>query len=150
MRAGFHLASINSGSKEQAISYFKSQLGPALNKLDANQGSIDLIDGDNNNAIPISFWPRDREDRENPPGSFIDIFVVDKILDPRVSNSYDVSVMTDMSNISEAPRARINQRDIQPGKMEEAISLYRPNAPNNVSAEPVIRYYCDVVYAYMS
>ena len=85
MRAGFHLASINSGSKEQAISYFKSQLGPALNKPDANQGSIDLIDGHSNNAIAISFWPRDRENRENPPGSFIDISVVDKILGPRVS-----------------------------------------------------------------
>ena len=35
--------------------------------------------------------------------------------------------MTDMSNISEATRARINQRDIQPGNMEEAISLYRTN-----------------------
>ena len=50
---------------------------------------------------------------------------MDQLLGPRVLGGYDVDVRGDMSKSSSATHARTNRRQIQPGKMDEAISEYR-------------------------
>ena len=125
MRARMNIGPIKPGKKGEAIAFFKDTLGPAVSQVQANVGSLSMIDHAEDNAIAISFWPSEADLTGNPPDSFIDVSIVDQVLGPRVSGGYDVDVRGDMSKSGSATHARTNRRQIQPGKMDGAISEYR-------------------------
>ena len=134
MRARMNIAPIKPGKKDETIAFFKDTLGPAVSRVQANVGSLSMIDHTEGNGIAISFWPSEADLTGNPPGSFIDVSIVDQVLGPRVSSGYDVDVRGDMSKSGSATHARTNRRQIQPGKMDEAISEYRDSVIPAVSS----------------
>ena len=125
MRARMNIAPIKAGKKDETVAFFKDTLGPAMSRVQANVGSLSMIDHTDGNAIAISFWPSEADNTGNPPSSYIDISIVDQLLGPRVLGGYDVDVRGDMSKSGSATHARTNRRQIQAGKMDEAISEYR-------------------------
>ena len=55
MRARMNIGPIKPGKKGEAIAFFKDTLGPAVSQVQANVGSLSMIDHTEGNAIAISW-----------------------------------------------------------------------------------------------
>ena len=79
MRARMNIAPIKPGKKDETVAFFKDTLGSAMSRVQANVGMLCMIDHTEGNAIAISFLPSEADLTGNPPGSFIDVSIVDQL-----------------------------------------------------------------------
>ena len=133
MRARFNIAQVEPGKNKDATRLFKETVAPAISSASGNQGLVVAIDGTNNTVIAIALWESD-SDMEAFPGPIAgNPSLAAGILSMPEREFYDVSITDRLEGTKTATRVRINRRKIQPGKLDEAISLF------NDSIIPTVR-----------
>ena len=124
MRARFNIAQIEPGNNEDATRLFKETVAPAISSASGNQGLVVAIDDTNNTVIAIALWESD-SDMEAFPGPIAgNPSLAAGILSMPEREFYDVSITDRLEGVKTATRVRINRRKIQPGKLDEAVSLF--------------------------
>ena len=124
MRARFNIAQIEPGKNEDATRLFKETVSPAISSASGNQGLVVAIDDTNNTVIAIALWESD-SDMEAFPGPIVgNPSLAAGILSMPEREFYDVSITDRLEGVKTATRVRINRRKIQPGKLDEAVSLF--------------------------
>ncbi len=137
MYAGVNYVQIQPGKMDEVISMHRDSVVPAAQQQQGNRGGFLLTDRNTNKAIVLGLWETEADIPTDEAGGWYQEQVskiAQLIAGPVVRELCEVSVqVAATSEGGGATHARVNYRQIQPGKMDEVISRYRDSVVPTVS-----------------
>ncbi len=128
MHAGVNYVQIQPGKMNEAIAIHRDSVVPAASQRQGNRGGLLLTDPNTGKAIVIGLWETEADIPTGEAGGWYQEQVSKSAqlrAGPVVRELYEVSAGESTLGTSGATHARVNYRQIQPDRMEEAISMYR-------------------------
>ena len=128
MHAAVNHVQIQPGKMNEAIAIFRYSVVPAGSQQQGNRGAILLTDPNTNNFIAIGLWDTEADTSAVVTNFWYQQQVAKLTLayaGPPVREVYEVSAGEATLGKSGATHARVNYRQIQTDRIDEAISMYR-------------------------
>ncbi len=117
---------------DEAIRIYRDSVVPRHIGAQGFKGALVLTDRSTGKAIAISLWETEADLTAFAPGAHVDAVAGG----PPVREVYEVSVYDrPASEIGKTTHARVNTRQIQAGKMDEAIQTYQDSTVPGVRGQ---------------
>ena len=128
MQAAVNYVQVQPGKMHEVVAIIRDSVAPVVRQQRGNQGAILLTDPNTNKAIVMALWETEAHAAammssgvyQEESAKLGSVFV-----GPPIREVYEVSVQESMSEAGDARYARIGTGQIQPGRMDEVISLLR-------------------------
>ncbi|MFQ6027221.1 MAG: antibiotic biosynthesis monooxygenase family protein [Dehalococcoidia bacterium] len=121
---------IQSGQMDEAIRIIQETVVPAATNMPGFKGGLLLTDRSTGKFITIALWDTEADLRAYQVSSALDFLTTG----PREREVFEVGAGESTLGRLGATRARVNYRQLQPDRMDEAISVYRDSVLPIVSA----------------
>ncbi len=129
MHAGVNYIQVQPGKMDELISMFRDSVVPTAPQQQGNRGGFLLTDRNTDKAIALGLWETEADIPTDKAGGWYQEQVskfAQLIAGPVVRDLYEVSVqVAETSGRGETRRARVATAQVQPGKMDELISILR-------------------------
>ena len=106
---------------DEAVRILRDQTQPVVREQRGFKEGLVLADRNTGKLITISLWETEADLRANDPPGYVDAVAAG----PTTREVYEVIVESTASEETKATCARVNYRQLQPDKMDEAIRTYR-------------------------
>ncbi len=137
MYAAVNYTQIQPGKMNEAIAIVRDSIMPAAQDQQGYRGGFLLTDPNADKAIVIGLWETEADAPADDAGGWYQEQVskfAQLIAGPVVRELYEVSAGESTLGKSGATHARVNYRQIEPARMDEAIRTYRDSVMPVVSA----------------
>lgn len=132
MHARVSTRQIQSGQMDEALRILRDQTQPVVREQGGFKEGLVLVDRNTGKLITISLWETEADLRAfNPPG-YVDAVAAG----PTTREVYELIVEPRAPGETQFTCARVNYRQLQPGKMDEAIRRYRETIAPALRAQP--------------
>ena len=122
MHAGFNYRQVPPERMDEAIRTYRDSTLPAVRSHQGFKGALILADRNASKIIAIGLFDTEADLRARTPTTFADPVAGG----PPVREVYEVSAYDrPESEVGKATHARVNMRQIQAGKMDDAIRTYQ-------------------------
>ena len=121
MHARVSARQIQSGQMDEAVRILRDQTQPVVLEQRGFKEGLALADRNTGKLITISLWETEADLRANDPPGFVDAVASGNT----TREVYEVIVEPRTPRETQLTCARVNYRQLQPGKMDEAIRRYR-------------------------
>ena len=107
---------------DEAIRTYRDKTLPEVRTQNGSQGALVLADRSNGKIIAIALWDKEANMNASTPPGYVDAISGG----PPVREVYEVNIYDRPEpEAGKATHARVNTRQIQAGKMDEAIRTYQ-------------------------
>ena len=131
MHARVSTGEVQPGKKDEFVNSYRDSAMPANKQQRGFKGQLLLTDPNTVKAISITLWETEADLRASEPQY---AKVAHALAGPPVREIYEVSAGESTLGKGGATHARVNYRQIQPDRMDEAISMYRDSVVPAASA----------------
>lgn len=127
MHAAVNFIQIQPGKMNEAIAIVRDSVDPAASQQQGNRGFILLTDANTNKAIAVALWDTEADAAAVISNGWYQeqVAKLTDVIAQHMRGVYEVIVESTASEETQATCARVNYRQLQPGKMDEAIRTYR-------------------------
>ncbi len=121
MHARVSTRQIQSGQMDEAIRILRDDTLPPVRERSGFKGGLVLADRNMGKLVTISLWDTEADLRASDPPGYVDAVASGAA----VREIYEVSVQETMPSGGQPSHARVAIAQVQPGRMDEMISILR-------------------------
>jgi len=132
MQASVNYRQIPLDRMDEALRTYRDKTIPEIRTRNGFQGALVLADHSNGKTIAIALWDSETDMNASSPPGYVDAISGG----PPIREVYEVSAHDrPTSEVANTTHARVNKRQIQGGKMDEAIRTYQDSTVPRVRGQ---------------